>query len=631
MTEQMKKDSKESNGSFLKNLTISAKLILGFGIILILMISTAGIFIFNINNVEKQVEVYQNDILPNNDNLWRIRESLVSEQRYIARALSTNDAQGIKTLIDRASSEAVAASSALDKYEQNQKDSGHADEILQIKEFINANSTMLDEMSKLLSVRTQESTQKAYSLFVSQYLPKFENLDNILRQLSTDVSNEADAELLIAQKTKETAFILLVSYVCVSVIITIIAVIIIRKSMIDPIKEIEHVYTELSKGNMQIEINYDGNDELGNMAKLIKKTNNMQNAVFNDLIEKFTLMSKGDMGIKIDKEYIGDFVVIKNAIESTAESLNNTLLTIQNAAENVSAGSEQVASGAQALASGSAQQASSIENLTSAVEKIAVHAENNSNSVKTATEFVSQADNGIRISNEYMNQLTESMSNITASSSKIANITKVIEDIAFQTNILALNAAIEAARAGEAGKGFAVVADEVRNLAAKSAEAAKQTEEIIQQSNDNVNEGTRLAAQTANVLHEVIEKANRVNDSIVKIEGASLEQTAAIEKIKQGLSQVSAVVQTNAATSEENSATSEEMSAQAVTLREELMKFKLYDGSQKEEVPLVKNEEAIESKFPFEFEEISESELPFEREFESESISDYTELKNDKY
>jgi methyl-accepting chemotaxis protein len=206
---------------------------------------------------------------------------------------------------------------------------------------------------------------------------------------------------------------------------------------------------------------------------------------------------------------------------------------------------------------------------------LAEEAAENSSNVKVATQYVVEACTGVNTGNEHMKQLTEAMANIGTASSQITNITKVFEDIAFQTNILALNAAIEAARAGNAGKGFAVVADEVRNLAAKSAEAAKQTAELIHRSTATVSEGTQVAEKTAAILHEVEDKAGMANDSIVKIDHASNEQAIAIEQIKLGLNQVSAVVQTNAATAEENSATSEEMSAQAATLHEEVMKFKL--------------------------------------------------------
>ena len=277
----------------------------------------------------------------------------------------------------------------------------------------------------------------------------------------------------------------------------------------------------------------------------------------------------------MEMDYPGDYAILKETIEGTVFHLNNTMEIINATSEQVSTGAAQVSNGAQALAAGSTQQAASVEELSASVEKMAEQANGNLSHVKISAVATDEAGKGVKTGNEHMKQLTEAMSDIAVSSSQIASIIKVIEDIGFQTNILALNAAIEAARAGSAGKGFAVVADEVRTLAAKSAEAAKQTSQLIQSSVNAVTKGTEMTAKTANILQDVGIKASNVIENFNNIERATAEQAKAIEEVRIGLSQVSAVVQTNAATAEENSATSEEMSAQADTLRKEVDKFKL--------------------------------------------------------
>ena len=373
--------------------------------------------------------------------------------------------------------------------------------------------------------------------------------------------------------------ILLSFAIMLAVMLVIIAalLIFIRRSIVKPIETMSFVAGDLAKGSLDLELNHTSNDELGMLSSALKSMVVSLKTYISDITEKLGQMSHGDMRVTIDQEYVGDFAAIRGAMEGIAFSLNNTLRTIDSAAEQVSTGASQVASGAQALAAGSSQQASSIEELSASVARIADQAATNSHNVKTATGYVESAVHYVKEGSTHMVKLTAAMENIGSASSQITTITKAIEDIAFQTNILALNAAIEAARAGSAGKGFAVVADEVRNLAAKSAEAAKRTAELIQYAAATVTEGREIATQTAGILNSVEEQAGLVNDSIVKIDEASAQQVAAIEQVRQGLDQVSNVVQTTAATAEENSATSEEMSAQAATLREEVSKFKL-DG-----------------------------------------------------
>ncbi len=365
------------------------------------------------------------------------------------------------------------------------------------------------------------------------------------------------------------------------VVVNLIMIRVISKSLstalVTPIDEVREAVGKLKKGDFNVNITYDGKDELGELAKDFNDACAHMRRIISDAGSLLGEMAEGNFSASTDmgKDYKGDFKVLLDAMDKLKVEMNDTLHEIRNSSEQVMVGAEQLASSAQELAEGATNQAGAVEELSATIESVTgISQESAENAVKAANSAIMAAKDA-RKSREEMNQLTVAMERITTTSREIENIIAAIEDIASQTNLLALNASIEAARAGESGRGFAVVADQIGKLAADSSQSAISTKELIVKCLEEVESGNHIVENTMDSIGTVLTNMESFAEMASGAAEASKSQADMLNQIEAGIEQIASVVQNNSATAEETSAVSEELSAQATNLESMVEKFKL--------------------------------------------------------
>ena len=347
------------------------------------------------------------------------------------------------------------------------------------------------------------------------------------------------------------------------------------KKLTAPVVAMTTASQQIAQGDYNIEIECNSKDELGEMADNFKRMATSTQAVIEDTTRVLGAIADGDFTVSPKVEYPGVFSAIKRSIDSIIETLGKTVSVIRDTAEQVDAGSAQVASAATSLSQGATEQAAAVEEMAATISQINDQVRGTADNSQTAKDAVSDMRVGIEQSNDRMNRLNVAMNTVSEKSARIHSVIKIIDDIAFQTNILALNAAVEAARAGQAGKGFSVVADEVRNLAGKCADSVQEITPLIAESAEAITEAVRVANETANALHGVVAQTVKAVEMMDSITEESGEQTIRLNEAATGIEQISVVVQNNSSIAEESAAASDELATQVKRLQEAIRQFRV--------------------------------------------------------
>ena len=499
-----------------------------------------------------------------------MRRGIQTAMKALSLSMLTSDAQKTQEYVSQVETQMQGVNQGFDFMKQNFRGDMS---IINDAQALMERATPL--RSQILELAAQNKNDEAMEIFFQQYEPLLIQIQDLMTKADEATAVLADDNYSQSSKRQTFTALLIVGVVGVALAATIYLSIYITRSLTRPIRELDSAANEMAKGNLKINVGYVSKDELGNLADSMRTMSERVSYYMGEISDAMQQLSIGNLDVKKREAFLGDFKPVQDSIRTLVGALNDTLGQIGQSADQVSNGADQVSGGAQALSQGATEQASSIEELAATITEMSGQIQNNAQSALQASQTVDGVGEKILESNQQMQTMTKAMGEISASSSEIGKIIKTIEDIAFQTNILALNAAVEAARAGEAGKGFAVVADEVRSLASKSSDASKSTAALIENSLKAVENGTRIADETAQSLLSVVEGTKEIASQINQIAAASSEQSKGAAQVQLGIDQISNVVQTNSATAEESAAASEELSGQAQMLKTLISKFKL--------------------------------------------------------
>ncbi|MDR1735861.1 MAG: methyl-accepting chemotaxis protein [Oscillospiraceae bacterium] len=566
----------------MKNLKVSMKLIVSFVIVIALAVVVGVVGIIGMLQMNAADDDMYNMNLVAIEQMGIMQASL-NEQRSRVRDLVIYNADHNTFITSEArlETEDKTFRDALALYEPTMTDPVDIENTNIIKTNYERFRTLVAE---LIEYGEQNLSEEAQAVMDNEMLPVAQTMmtaltaNNELNKVAAKAAVDGNTSLFMTMTIVE------IIVLAIAIAVAFILAFYISGLISKPLKDMMGYIKQAGEtGNLKFR-----DDEWANCDRLslIKDEIGQTMKAFTAMMRKFVYYGEAvgrvsEQDLTVEVATLGDSDTFGNAIRQMVDNLNEMFGEINNSTAQVSTGSKQIADGSQALAQGSTQQAAAVEQLSSSITEIAQKTKDNADMASKAANLAGTIKTNAEKGSRQMDEMMTAVKDINVASQSINKVIKVIDDIAFQTNILALNAAVEAARAGQHGKGFAVVAEEVRSLAAKSAEAAKDTGGLIANSMEKAELGARIADDTAASLVEIVSGINESSQIVTEIAKSSEEQSLGIAQINRGIDQVAQVVQQNSATAEESAAASEEMSGQANMLEELIFQFKLKNTAQR--------------------------------------------------
>ena len=546
-------------------LSMTVKIICGVFLVAI-VIAFAGLVSGNNNLIDFYYTPYANAKMQ-----LEIRMNMQEAEKQVLWVVSTKDPVKLEERIKQSDEIAAKVGAGIDTLYHNFKDQALLEEL----------GTVMMEMSvtrtKALDLAKAGKTDEALLCYETEYAPSVALVEDVLAKVGEACDKEAESTYRGALVSAIVIFVLLILFSCFAIFTGIFMSKLVTKAVVDPVHAIMDAADGIAKGNVNVDVDYEGADEMGELALAFQQTCSTLKVIINDLKYMLDEIKEGNFCVESNnpEAYIGDFQAIYDDVMTMIDHQSRVLKDIQGASAQVEMGSMHMSESATSLAEGATEQAGAVEELTATINDMAIAAESSADiaykAYKDADIYIEQAAHGTR----QMEELTLAMEKIDAASREIENIIGEIEDIASQTNLLSLNASIEAARAGEAGRGFAVVADQIGKLATDSAKSAVNTRELISKCLQDVQNGNDATARTKQALNEVIVGIEKLAEVSKQSSETATAQVQTIKEVEIGIEQISDVVQNNSAAAQQTSATSQQLSAQAVTLNGLVAQFKL--------------------------------------------------------